>query len=202
MTRTTADAAITLNRRAVVARLLRDRGTALVVSSLGNPTFDVGAAGDHPANFYLWGGMGGALMMGLGLALAQPQRRVLVIAGDGETMMGLGALATVAVQRTANLALVVLDNEHYAETGMQPAHAGRGVDIAGIARAAGFADARTVRDDAELEAAVPGLYAAPGPVLACIKVTTEPSPTSLPPRDGPYLRSRFREHLLGADAHR
>ena len=202
MTRPTAHAPITLNRRAVVARILRDRGTALVVSSLGNPTFDVGAAGDHPANFYLWGGMGGALMTGLGLALAQPDRRVLVFAGDGETMMGLGALATVAVQRVPNLSLVVLDNEHYAETGMQPAHAGRGVDIAGIARAAGFAEALAVRTDAALEAAVPGLYTAPGPVLACIKVSIEPAPTSLPPRDGAYLRSRFREHVLGADAHR
>lgn len=202
MTRATAEAAPPLDRRAVVARILRDRGSALVVSSLGNPTFDVGAAGDHPANFYLWGGMGGALAMGLGLALAQPARRVLVFAGDGETMMGLGSLATVAVQRVVNLAVVVLDNEHYAETGMQPAHAGRGVDIAGIARAAGFAQALTARTCTELAAALPGLHGAPGPVLACIKVGTDPMPTSLPPRDGPYLRSRFREHLLGADAHR
>jgi thiamine pyrophosphate-dependent acetolactate synthase large subunit-like protein len=193
---------ITLERRAVVARILRDRGQALAVTSLGNPTFDVGAAGDTPQNFYLWGAMGGAVMVGLGLAQAQPDRRVLVFVGDGEMMMGLGSLATVAVQGARNLGIVVIDNEHYAETGMQPAHAGRGVDIAGVARAAGLADSRTVRTDGELEDVVDALLHGDGPVLACVKVTTGPVPTVLPPRDGPFLRSRMRAHLLGDDAHR
>ena len=75
---------ITLDRRAVVARILRDRSDALLVTGLGSPTWDAAAAGDHANNFYLWGAMGGAAMVGLGLALAQPQRRVLVITGDGE----------------------------------------------------------------------------------------------------------------------
>ncbi|WP_326542541.1 thiamine pyrophosphate-dependent enzyme [Pseudorhodoferax sp.] len=193
---------IVLNRRAVVARILRDRGTALAVTSLGNPTFDVAAAGDSPQNFYLWGAMGGAVMVGLGLAQAQPQRRVLVFVGDGEMMMGLGSLATAAVQQVRNLGVVVIDNEHYAETGMQPAHAGRGVDITAIARAAGFAEGRTVHTETELEGAVDLLLQGAGPVLATIKVTTDPAPTALPPRDGPFLRSRMREHLLGEAAHR
>src|SRR5689334_15780586 len=110
-----------LNRREVVARILRDRSDALVITSLGNPTFDVAAAGDVPQNFYLWGAMGGAVMVGLGVALAQPDRRVVVFVGDGEMMMGLGSLATVAVHGASNLSIVVIDNEHYAETGMQPA---------------------------------------------------------------------------------
>ncbi|MGE0313016.1 MAG: thiamine pyrophosphate-dependent enzyme [Lautropia sp.] len=191
-----------LDRRACVRRLLRDRGDALVVASLGNPAYDLAAAGDTPANFYLWGAMGGAVMVGLGLALAQPARRVIVFAGDGELAMGLGSLATVGVHGAANLAIVVIDNEHYAETGMQAAHSGRGVDLAGIAKAAGLADALTVRTDAELNAAASLVLDAPGPVLACVKVATGAQPTSLPPRDGPWLRSRFRAALLGDDAHR
>ena len=191
-----------LDRRAAAARLLRDRGDALVITGLGNPTYDVAAAGDVPLNFYLWAGMGGAAMAGLGLALAQPSRRVLVVTGDGEMLMGLGSLATIGAEKPANLAIVVLDNEHYGETGMQPAHTGRGVDLAGIAAASGFAPAITVRTSAELDALAGKVFTARGPLFAAVKVSTAPGPTSLPPRDGPYLRSRFREALLGPDAHR
>ena len=108
-----------LDRRAATARLLRDRGDALVVTGLGNPTYDVAAAGDTPLNFYFWAAMGGAAMAGLGLALAQPRRRVLVVTGDGEMLMGLGSLATIGAEQAWNLGIVVLDNEHYGETGMQ-----------------------------------------------------------------------------------
>lgn len=193
---------ITLNRRAVVARILENRGEALAITSLGNPTFDVAAAGDGPQNFYLWGAMGGAVMVGLGLALAQPEKRVIVFVGDGEMMMGLGSLATVACHGAANLSIVVIDNEHYAETGMQPAHAGRGVNICEVARAVGFKQFGVVRTEGELEEAVDRILNGEGPVQVTVKVTTEPAPTALPPRDGPHLRSRFREALLGADAHR
>jgi thiamine pyrophosphate-dependent acetolactate synthase large subunit-like protein len=190
-----------LDRRHAVARLLRDRGDALVVTGLGGPAYDVAAAGDTPLNFYLWAAMGGAAMTGLGLARAQPRRRVVVVTGDGEMLMGLGALATIAVDAPGNLAVVVLDNEHYGETGMQRAHTGRGVDLAGIARAAGFADAVVVRTDAELDALARRLFTAPGPLLAQVKVSAETPALVLPPRDGPYLRSRFREALLGREAH-
>ncbi|TXC79699.1 thiamine pyrophosphate-dependent enzyme [Paraburkholderia azotifigens] len=191
-----------LNRRLAVKRILRDRQQdVLVVTSLGNPTFDVAAAGDTPQNFYLWGAMGGAVTFGLGVALAQPNKRVVVFVGDGEMMMGLGSLATVGVDKPANLSIVVIDNEHYAETGMQLAHAGRGVDITAIARAAGFKNAVTIQSERELDEFVDVLLKAAGPVLATIKVSTDPEPTSLPPRDGPWLRSRFREALLGSAAH-
>src|SRR6266540_1660932 len=123
-----------LARRSAIARILADRGDMLVVTGLGSPTYDCAAVGDHPLNFYLWGAMGSAVTVGLGLALAQPKRRVLVITGDGEMLMGLGALATAAVKRPDNLAILVIDNEHYGETGMQCTHTSTAVDLAGVAR--------------------------------------------------------------------
>lgn len=195
-----ADKAITLQRRDVAARILADRGDALVITGLGSTTWDAAATGDHPNNFYLWGGMGGAAVMGLGLALAQPDRRVLVMTGDGEMLMGLGALATIGAQRPANLTVVVIDNEHYGETGMQETHTGHGVNLAGMATAAGWPDTRTVHTDAELAALVPLIYDAPGPLFAAVKVTTDPVPMVLPPRDGTYLKHRFRQALLGEKA--
>jgi thiamine pyrophosphate-dependent acetolactate synthase large subunit-like protein len=128
-----------LDRRAAVRELLAERGEALVVTGLGSPTYDVFAAGDHDANMYLWGAMGGAAMIGLGLALAQKRRPVVVVTGDGEQLMGLGGLATIAVKRPGNLSLVVLDNGHYGETGQQASHTGLGVDLHRIAAAAGLA---------------------------------------------------------------
>lgn len=190
-----------LERRRAVAAILAERGDAIAVSSLGNPTYDLAAAGDTPLNFYLWGAMGGALMVALGLALAQPDRRVLAFLGDGEIMMGLGSLASVAVAAPKNLTAIVIDNERYAETGGQLAHTGRGVDLVSIARAAGFADVRAVHAEAELAAAVSWVYAAKGPLLLGLKVSDETAKPFLPPRDGPYLRSRLREALLGARAH-
>jgi thiamine pyrophosphate-dependent acetolactate synthase large subunit-like protein len=189
-----------LERRKVVARILADRGDMLVVTGLGSPTYDCAAAGDHTLNFYLWGAMGSAVTVGLGLALAQPRRRVLVITGDGEMLMGLGALATVAAAKPDNLAVAVIDNERYGETGMQQTHTGAGVDLAAIARAAGFRETATVRQTAELEDAVPILRRAKGPALVVLKVSPARDPLVLPPWDGPLLKMRFRQALLGAAA--
>jgi thiamine pyrophosphate-dependent acetolactate synthase large subunit-like protein len=191
-----------LERRAVTQQLLRGRGDALVVTGLGSPTYDAFAVADSPLNFYLWGAMGSASMVGLGLAIAQPGRRVAVITGDGEMLMGLGSLATIGARRPANLAIVVIDNGLYAETGMQPTHTAQGVDLAAVARASGFAAAETVQTQAELDAFGRSLYTAPGPLFAAVKVAPEPTRIELAPRDGPYLRSRFREALLGEAAHR
>jgi thiamine pyrophosphate-dependent acetolactate synthase large subunit-like protein len=186
-----------LRRREVASALLADRGDLLVVAGLGSTAWDVTAAGDHPLNFPLWGAMGGAAALGLGLALAQPDRRVLVLSGDGEVLMGLGALATIAVQRPSNLALVAFDNERYGETGMQPTHTAHAVDLAAMARAAGMPVTGTVHDQAALEAALPAIRAAPGPVFFAIKVRAEPLPFVLPPKDGAHLKDRFRAALLG-----
>ncbi len=189
-----------LRRRQVVATLLEDRRDALVIAGLGAPAWDVTAAGDDPLNFPLWGAMGAAVSIGLGLALAQPGRRVLVITGDGEALMGLGALATVAVMVPRNLAVVVLDNERYGETGMQPTHTAHGADLTALAAAAGIEVTGTVRDLAALQAAVPVIRDSDGPIFFNIKVRSETLPLALPPKDGAYLKDRFRAALLGDQA--
>jgi thiamine pyrophosphate-dependent acetolactate synthase large subunit-like protein len=190
----------TLDRRTTTAEILKQRGKALIVAGLGAPCWDIAAAGDDPLNFYVWGGMGGAAMIGLGLALAQPGRRVLVITGDGEMLMGLGSLATVAVQKARNLSILVQDNERYGETGMQLTHTRLGVDLAGMAKAAGFATTGTIYSAAQLKTWIPRLYKVPGPVFAVIKVKPDRLPMVLPPRDGTVLKNRFRKALLGPAA--
>ena len=184
-----------LNRREFVAGLLQNRGGLLVVTGLGSPTYDVAACGDHDRNFYLWGAMGGAAMIGLGLALARPNERVAVITGDGEMLMGLGSLATIGVKQPANLALVVLDNRHYGETGMQPSHTASGVDLTAIARACRFTCAQSVEDPSQLALARPHVYDTPGPVLVHARIGTEEVPRVLPSRDGHAVRLRFMQAL-------
>ena len=188
---------VPLDRREVVARILAARGETLVVTGLGSTTWDAAAAGDHPNNFYLWGGMGGAAMVGLGLANAQPGRRVLAITGDGEMLMGLAGLATIGVSGPSNLAIVVIDNERYGETGMQETHTAHGVDLAAVAAGSGFAAAATLRTMAEVDEWIPRLHREPGPLFAAVKVGTGPAPMALPLRDGAAIRARFREAVLG-----
>jgi thiamine pyrophosphate-dependent acetolactate synthase large subunit-like protein len=186
-----------LRRRQVAEMLLKDRNDLLVVAGLGSTAWDITAAGDSPLNFPLWGAMGNAAMIGLGLALAQPARRVLVLTGDGEMLMGLGSLATIGVQRPANLSVVVIDNERYGETGMQATHTASGIDLAKVAQACGFRVARQIRDLAKLATLRRAIHAARGPVFAQVKVRAEKLPLVLPPRDGSLLKSRFRKTLLG-----
>jgi thiamine pyrophosphate-dependent acetolactate synthase large subunit-like protein len=191
---------MTLHRREVVATLLAERGELLVVAGLGSTAWDCTAAGDAALTFPMWGAMGSAAMTGLGLALAQPARRVLVLTGDGEMLMGLGSLATIGVMKAKNLAVVVIDNERYGETGMQATHTAHGVDLAAIARAAGFASGVLVRDQAGVAALRPSIHQGAGPHFAQIKVAAEKVPLVLPPRDGALLKNRFRQALLGGDA--
>lgn len=190
-----------LQRREVAKVLLADRGKLLVVAGLGAPAWDATAAGDHPLTFPLWGGMGGAAMIGLGLALARPERSVLVMTGDGEMLMGLGSLATVGIMKPNNLSVVVLDNEVYGETGQQRTHTGYGVDLAATARACGFVATSVITQESELTALRQAIHAGNGPLFAQIKVDAKQQPLVLPPRDGALLKNRFREALLGADAH-
>ena len=190
----------TLHRREVVKQLLSKRQDLLVVAGLGSTAWDITAAGDHPLNFPLWGAMGQAAMMGLGLALAQPKRRVLVITGDGEMLMGLGSLATIGVQQPQNLGIVVIDNERYGETGMQATHTAYGVDLAAVAKACGFRESRLIRKESEVETLREMIHAASGPLFAAIKVTDEKLPLVLPPNDGVVLKERFRRALLGPSA--
>lgn len=191
---------MSLRRREVVKALLADRGDLLVVAGLGSTAWDCTAAGDHPLTFPMWGAMGCAAVTGLGLALAQPSRRVLVLTGDGEMLMGLGSLATLGAQKPANLAVVVIDNERYGETGMQATHTSHGVDLAAVAKACGFATSVLVRDMAGVAALRKTVYEGAGPVFAQVKVAAEKIPLVLPPREGTVLKNRFREALLGKDA--
>lgn len=180
-----------LNRRDFVAALLVDRGNLLVVCGLGSATYDVAAAGDHPLNFYLWGAMGGTAMIGLGLALAQPNRRVAVITGDGDMLMGLGSLATIGVKQPKNLSIIVLDNAHYGETGMQPSHTSAGIDLSAVALACRFKHARVISRLEEIAGVRASLHAEDGPLFFDVRIKAEEVPRVLPLRDGHVIRQRF-----------
>lgn len=190
-----------LDRRPVVAELLRNRGDLLVVTGLGSPSYDVHAAGDCDANYYLWGAMGSAALVGMGIAQARPERRVLVITGDGEQLMGLGGLGTIAIAAPANLTVVVIDNGHFGETGMQASHTGLGLKLDAVAAACGFAaTGRTTTMD-EVAAIREALHQpATGPRLYVVEVQAENLPRSLPPRDAVHIKNRFRAALGFATA--
>jgi thiamine pyrophosphate-dependent acetolactate synthase large subunit-like protein len=182
-----------LARRAAMVTLLADRGDdLLVVPGLGSTTWDLFAAGDDDRNFYLWGAMGGAAMIGLGLALAQPKRRVAVITGDGEMLMGLGSLATIGIQRLRNLAVIVFDNGVYGETGMQPSHTQSGVDLLKVAGACGIGPCLDVRDDAALADLARRLKTFTETLFARVLIEASEPPRVLPLRDGVELKDRFR----------
>jgi thiamine pyrophosphate-dependent acetolactate synthase large subunit-like protein len=185
-----------LNRREAVKALLADRGALLVVTGLGSSSYDVFDAGEHPGNFYLWGAMGGAAMVGLGLALAQPKRPVAVITGDGEQLMGIGSLLTIAAKKPSNLTIAVLDNGHFGETGMQVSHTGLGAQLDVIATGAGL---RSVTDITDMNGIVEFRRKLQsidgGPRLARIRIASGHLERALPPRDGVFLKNRFRDNL-------
>lgn len=198
----------TLQRRPLVKQLLDGADdNLLVIAGLGSSNWDITAAGDRPLNMPLWGSMGAPVGMGLGLALAQPTKRVLVITGDGDMLMSLGSLATVATQMPENLAIVVLDNEKFGETGNQATHtsprnngptdSGAGTDLAMIARGCGIADSTTVREAGEVAELVKDVRTKKGPVFRLVKVMVEKLEFVMPPQDGAHLKDRFHQALLG-----
>jgi thiamine pyrophosphate-dependent acetolactate synthase large subunit-like protein len=185
-----------LDRRRVVGQLLAERKDAIVVGGLGASTYDITAAGDNDRNFYLWGAMGGAVMIGLGMALAQPNLPVVVITGDGEMLMGMGSLATVGLQQPKNLTIVVLDNEVYGETGGQASHTAATVDLVGVARSCGIAGARTLATMAEIDAFATGIQdIGSGPRFANIKIDSANLERVLSSRDGQFTVTRIRGAL-------
>jgi thiamine pyrophosphate-dependent acetolactate synthase large subunit-like protein len=182
-----------LDRRAVVAALLAGRNDTVVIAGLGAAAYDLAAAGDHPRNFYLWGAMGGAAMMGLGLALAQPTTPVLVITGDGEMLMGMGAFASIALHNPKNLTIVILDNGTYAETGGQDTHTAHGTDLPAVAHACGIKNASTLTRMDELKALTSRAHALnEGTTVAAVKIDPAEAPRVLPPRDGAFMMTRTR----------
>jgi thiamine pyrophosphate-dependent acetolactate synthase large subunit-like protein len=190
-----------LDRRMAIRALLAERGDTLVVTGLGSTTYDAASVGDDDRNFYLWGAMGAASMIGLGLAIARPDRRVLVVTGDGEMLMGLGGIATVGVERPPNLAIVVFDNASYAETGMQPSHTQAGVSLTGVARACGIDAVFDITDEVALKEFAARLHGFDRPgffdrtVFARVAIHTDEPPRVLPSRDGVFLKTRFRKSL-------
>jgi thiamine pyrophosphate-dependent acetolactate synthase large subunit-like protein len=185
-----------LDRRRVVGSLLAQRKDAVVIGGLGASTYDIAAAGDHERNLYLWGAMGGAVMIGLGVALAKPDVPVVVITGDGEMLMGMGSLATVALQKPANLTIIVLDNEVYGETGGQASHTGAAVDLSGVARSCGIADSRAMTTMSEVEAYAPAMQdLASGPRFASVKIDSAEAERVLAGRDGALTMTRLRGAL-------
>jgi thiamine pyrophosphate-dependent acetolactate synthase large subunit-like protein len=184
-----------IQRRALVADLLRLRGNALVVPGLGSPTWDCFAAGDSPEYLYSWGGMGLCVPTALGVALAQPNRRVLALTGDGEMLMGIGSLAVVADQAPTNLAILVLDNESFRETGQQTGLTANKADLAVVAEGFGIARTLTVTEQKQAPEMADFLFKAPGPVLAVAKVALSDDPWRLPEKDGAAIARRFKVAL-------
>lgn len=185
----------TIHRRDFVKELLAQSPDALVVTGLGSPTYDVFAAGDRNKNFYLWGAMGGAALIGLGLALAQPEKQVVVVTGDGEQLMGIGGLATINAQQPKNLTVVVLDNGHFGETGMQRSHTSLGTSFSAVARACGIENAYEVHDAKDVAKVTKDIHARSGVTFAQVFVKADDLPRALPSRDGVYIKNRFRQEL-------
>jgi thiamine pyrophosphate-dependent acetolactate synthase large subunit-like protein len=188
-----------LQRRSVIATLMANRPKDLfVVPGLGSTTYDMASLGEKDSDFYLWGAMGGAAMIGLGLALAKPSVKVAVITGDGEMLMGMGSLATIGVQRPANLAIIVFDNQHYGETGMQPSHTDSGVDLVGVARACGIAQTLEVRDQAGVETLAGLIGSFRETLFARVRIAADEPTRVLPSKDGVELKLRFRKAVAAA----
>ena len=183
------------DRRAFVSALLAGTPDALVVSGLGSASYDVFAAGDRDSNYYLWGAMGGAAAIGLGLALAQPDKPVVVITGDGEQLMGIGTLGTIAVKQPKNLTIIVLDNGHFGETGMQRSHSGLGADLVVIAKGFGIAEAWSVDRVDQAPDVARRINAREGAAFVQVLIEAGETPRVLPPRDGPFIKNRFRSAL-------
>jgi thiamine pyrophosphate-dependent acetolactate synthase large subunit-like protein len=191
----------TLARRDAVNALLAERKNLLVVTGLGSSSYDVHDVGDRDDNYYLWGAMGGAALVGLGLAQAQPAKRVLVITGDGEQLMAFGSLATIAVAKPRNLVIAVIDNGRYGETGMQTSHTGHGLDLAKVAASCGFIRTATLTRLDEVEKLALEIRASQdGPSFFVIKVAAENPLRSLPVRDAVFIKNRFRAALGFAPA--
>ena len=185
-----------LDRRQVVSTLLADRRDALFVAGLGASTYDLAAAGDSARNLYLWGAMGGAVMMGLGLALAQPKLPVVVITGDGEMLMGMGSLATVGLQKPGNLSILILDNEAYGETGGQVSHTSAAANLVGIARACGIADSKDMSTLEEIGAFARAMQdTSSGPRFGNVKIDPANLERVLSNRDGTFIMNRLRGAL-------
>ena len=187
-----------LDRCQAVPALVGRHEDFLIVTGLAGAARDVAALTDDGAHIYaMAGAMGAAAMMGFGLALAQADRRVLVVTGDGELLMNIGALATIAVADRPNLSIICVDNGHYGETGYQKSHTSLGVDLEKMAIGAGFKITRTVTREDELLSASRLIREANGTAFVCLRVKASNPPSYRRLLDPAACRNRFRGALLG-----
>ncbi|MFT5507561.1 MAG: thiamine pyrophosphate-dependent acetolactate synthase large subunit-like protein [Hyphomicrobiaceae bacterium] len=184
-----------MDRNKAVPALLGNTDDFLIVAGLAGPAKDVGALTDKA--FLFGGAMGGAVAAGLGLALAQPDKKVLCVTGDGDMLMSLGSLATVGVMKPANFSLVCVDNALYQETGGQTSHTGLGVDLAQVAEGCGFAVTRDVTEESQIEEASGLLRQSNGSTFILLRVNDTPSPKGIRNLHATETKTAFREMVLG-----
>lgn len=189
----------TLDRCEVVPQLIRNPQDFLLIAGLAGTAKDIAHLCEPHGNYYACAGvMGGATMMGLGLALAQPSRRVLVVTGDGELLMNVGSLATVGIVQPPNMAILCVDNGHYGETGYQKSHTSLGVNLATIAGGSGIDNVLTVTRSEDIAAAAALLRISKGPAFVHLKVKPTDPPKIRRPMDAAWAKYRFREVVLGS----
>jgi thiamine pyrophosphate-dependent acetolactate synthase large subunit-like protein len=185
----------TLSRTALTKRLVAKlKHDEAVVAGIGNTNFDLFAAGHRPQNFYMLGSMGLACPIALGVALAQPERGVIALEGDGSILMGLGCLTTIAAAKPRNLTVIIWDNGIYQITGKQPTATGRVTDIVAVARGAGIAASEWVRDEAHFDRLIDRSFDEGGPILLAVKIDDAPGEGQTV-RDPALIRSRFMKGL-------
>ena len=195
----TLEAGFALERAEAVPALIGRHEDFLIIAGLGGTACDVAAVTGDAANVYSLGGaMGAACMMGLGLALARPDKRVLVITGDGELLMNLGALATIAAVNPPNLAILCVDNGHYGETGWQKSHTSLGTDLEKIAIGCGIKQTRTVAANADIREGARLLRAGNSVRFVVLRVRPGEPPSAKRNFDGSVMRDRFRAALKPA----
>jgi thiamine pyrophosphate-dependent acetolactate synthase large subunit-like protein len=184
-----------LNRAALTKLLVQKlRHDEAVIGGIGNSNFDLFAAGHRPQNFYMLGSMGLACPIALGVALAQPERGVIALEGDGSILMGLGCLATIANLKPRNLTIVIWDNGLYQITGRQPTATAGKTDIVAVARGAGIANSLWVRDEAHFGKVIDRRFDDGGPILLAVKIDDQPGQGQTP-RDPALIRNRFMKGL-------
>jgi len=193
-----ADSGKRLDRTKAVPKLIGNPDDFLIIAGLAGPAKDIGAmVGDAPNSFQFGGAMGGAVATALGLALAQPDKRVLCVTGDGDLLMSMGSLAMVGALKPSNLTVVCVDNALYQETGGQPSHTAMGVDLATVAAGSGFPVTRDVSTEEELEEAAGILRQTNSPVFVLLRVDEKEPAKRKRNLHAAETKTAFREALLG-----
>jgi phosphonopyruvate decarboxylase len=187
-----------LDREVVIPKLVPNPSDYLIIAGLGGTARDTTRLTNAGSNLYTLGGaMGAATMLGLGLALARPDKKVLVVTGDGELLMSLGSLATVSVLNPPNLSIICVDNGHYGETGYQVSHSGRGVDLEAIAIGAGIKVTTTVQEDSQIENGAKVVAHCKDTSFVLLRISTKESSPVKRNLNAADCRIIFRSALLG-----